>query len=243
MRKGGALAESEEDVHGIVRSETQVPDRVSIRSKQKRDSEECSITLDLALDTGAVTIDFNFSRQCPYRNQVPVAHVVENRVRRYLSGQFRDIGNWEALPYIRVRSDQGNDLMLSIRGKRDRKRDAYTVSFHYSWNTSRHLPHPAFQSRSKLESLHSSRCNPDIGVASIDKPGRCPQKANQETPLKHHSKYRKRYAQHGHREARPAVNDILPGKFHKSKLSINSEHGEFVVALDSLACRQPAEGL
>src|SRR5437879_4269660 len=75
-----------DDAMYIVRSETQVPDRVAIRGKQKRDSEECSITLDLALDGGTVTIDFNFSRQCPYRNQVPVAHVVENRVRRYLSG-------------------------------------------------------------------------------------------------------------------------------------------------------------
>src|SRR5260370_27885530 len=174
------------------------------------------LTFDLPLDAGAVTINFNFCRQCRHSNQVSVAHVVENRVRRCLSGQFRRIGNWEAFPYIRVRSDQGNDLLLSIRSTIDCKRHAHPVSLHYSSNTNTHLSHAAFQSRSKLKGLHSSRSNPDVGVAGIYKPGCCPQKADQEAPLKNHQEYTKRHAKHRYREADSIVNDVLPSEFHKS---------------------------
>ena len=211
IRDRGALADSQHDVHGIVRPETEIPDGVAIGSEQKRNAKERAITLDLPLDAGAVTIDLNFCWQCRDGNQVPIAHVVKNRVRGYLSGQLGHIGNRETLPYIGVRPDEGNDLLFSLGSAIDRKGHANAVRLHYSGNASRHLSHPAFQSRSKLEGLYSPRCDPDIGVAGIDQPGRGPQEANQETALKHHQKHGKRHTQHGHGEARAIVNDVLPG--------------------------------
>src|SRR5207249_6556623 len=105
-----ALADSQYDVHGVVGPETEIPDGVAIGSKQERNAKERAITLDLALDARTVTINLDFCRQNRHRNQVPVADVVENRVRRYFSGEFGHVGYREALSHIRVRSDQGNDL-------------------------------------------------------------------------------------------------------------------------------------
>src|SRR5204862_438265 len=94
IRDRGALADSQHDVHGIVRPETEIPDGIAIGSEQKRNAKERAITLDLPLDPGAVTIDLNFCWQCRDGNQVPIARIVKNRVRGYLSGQLGQIGNY-----------------------------------------------------------------------------------------------------------------------------------------------------
>src|SRR5713226_3973846 len=127
--------------HSFFRTNPHVSTGISIRSKQKGDTKECSITLDLTLDTGTVPVYFPFCRHCR---------------------------------------------------------------------------HSSFDWSSKLKGLHSSRSNPDVGVAGIYEPRCCPQKADQETPLKNHQEYGKRHAKHRYREAGSIVNDILPSKFHKS---------------------------
>jgi len=56
-------------------------------SKQKGDAKECSVTVNLTLDTGAVAVPLPLPRALTViLNQFTVAYVVKNRVRRHSSG-------------------------------------------------------------------------------------------------------------------------------------------------------------
>src|SRR5437868_4727285 len=126
------------------------------------------------------------------------------------------IGSREALSYIAVRTNQSYNLLLSVWCAVHSKSHANSARFTHTWYAGSHLSHPAFDGSSKLKGLHSSRSNPDVGVAGIYKSRRCAQKASQETPLKDHQEHRKRHAEHGYRKAGSIMNDILPSKFHSS---------------------------
>ena len=80
------------------------------------------------------------------------------------------IGSWEALSYIAVRTDQGYNLLLSVWSAVHSKSHANSARFQDTWYAGGHLPQPAFDGNSKLKGLHASRSNPDVRVASIDKP-------------------------------------------------------------------------
>src|SRR5258707_803305 len=96
-------------------------------------------------------------------------------------------------------------------------RDLCANSLFVSTSTpSSHFPNAAFQGSSKLKSLYTSRSNPNVGIAGVDQPGCCSQKAGQETALKNHEEHGKTHPEYSHREACSIVNDVLPSKFHKN---------------------------
>jgi len=110
-------------------SETQVAGGVSIRSKQKRNTEECTITLDLALDVRACRLISTSVGNAVTAIRIPVAHIVEDRVGRYFSRQFGRIRNWEALPYFRVRSTRQQPVAFHLEcGRRQTAMHTRSVS-------------------------------------------------------------------------------------------------------------------
>src|SRR5882762_1975756 len=208
------LVDTQENVHGLFGTIPHVTSGIRIRSKQKRNSEERSISVNLTLDTGAVPVYFHFRRHGRYLNQVPIAYVIEDCIRRHPIGEPRAIGNRESLADIGIRANQSHDLLLSVWCSVHGKRHANSARFQYPWDTGGHLPDSTVNGSSKLKCLHSSRGNPNIGVAGINKSGCRSQKTGQETALKNHQKYGKRHTEHRYRKAGSVVNDILPGKFH-----------------------------
>src|SRR5215472_1387237 len=215
LGKGISLVESQENVHRLVGAEVHIPDSIPVRSEQERNPKERPIAMDFTLNAGTVAIYLHLCRQGVHFNLFTVTDIIENRIRRHLIGRLRPIGNRKAPPNTRVCADEGHNLLLSDRRAVNGKRHAHPTGLQNPWHPSRHLPHTALQSRSKLKSLHSPCGNPDVSVTGIYQPGRSLQKASQETTLKDHQEYCERHTEHSHGEASAIVQDILQSEFHR----------------------------
>src|SRR5882724_3328846 len=180
------LVDTQENVHGLFGTIPHVTSGIRVRGKQKRNSEERSVSVNLTLDASAVPVYFHFRRHGRYLNQVPIAYVIEDCVRRHPVGEPRAIGNRESLADIGIRANQSHNLLLSGWCSVHRKRHANSARFQYPWDPGGHLPDSAVDRSSKLKCLHSSRGNPDVRVAGINESGCCLQKTHQEAALKNH---------------------------------------------------------
>src|SRR5258708_2855264 len=87
------LVDTQENVHGLFGTKSHVASGIRVRSKQKRNSEERSVSVNLTLDTGAVPVYFHFRRHGRYLNQVPIAYVIQAALRQHPVGEPRAIGN------------------------------------------------------------------------------------------------------------------------------------------------------
>src|SRR5258708_4556143 len=85
--------DTQENVHGLFGTKPHVTSGIRVRSKQKRNSEERSVSVNLTLDTGAVPVYFHFRRHGRYLNQVPIAYVIEDCIREHPVRAPRTLGN------------------------------------------------------------------------------------------------------------------------------------------------------
>src|SRR5580704_13555133 len=124
------------------------------------------------------------------------------------------------LAHIGVRTDQRDYLLRAIRRAVDSKSHAHASGFHDTRYARRHFPDAAFQDSSKLKGLNTAGSDPDVGIASIDKPRCRSEEARQEAALKDHQEHGKTHPQYGYREACSNVNYVLPSEVHKEKLAL-----------------------
>src|SRR5258705_3839405 len=72
-----SIADSQKNVHRVLRPETHVTGGIPVRGEQKRDAQESSVPLNLALDARTLTIDLPFCRQRREIHLFAIAYVVE----------------------------------------------------------------------------------------------------------------------------------------------------------------------